>query len=565
MIESVVGSSASEPREQFGPFRVFERLGVGGTAVVHRALRRAETGDVVQVSLKRLHGHLLEKERAVESFLQEAQIASRMNHENIARFYEVGCLDDSYFMAMEYIEGRSLRELLVNAQRAEEPLPLAVSLSIVCQLCDAIEYLHNLRDERTGARLGLIHRDISPANVLVTPWGKVKLIDLGIAKSEVNKIETGTGIIKGKYGYMAPEVLRGAKATRSVDIFAIGVVMWELLTAERLFAAKSDLQTIARIKAGIVPAPSTRIAAYSPALDDVVLRALKQRPHDRWSSAAAMRAAVQAVATMQHEPIGPTVIADWMVLGHHTPTPSPFEARTDATTAVIERQPRTMPARPPVFPRGTAQFPKFGLGSDDVPVIRAPTTQVEPTPRRRLGIIVALSLAINLVLLAWIVAGLEDDSPAAVAATQMDAGGEQAQPPSLRPGGGRAGEGADEATPRPTPKPKPKPKPKDKEPVKVTVQVTPPGPPMVARDEVRPRRVLLPRSSQYAGRAYSAKLCINKRGRVKTVVPLSGPKGLYRRMKRLLGYSFFRPYERDGKVTPVCFIYRNRYRPKRKR
>ncbi len=592
-----MGEVAGQPRELFGPFRVFERLGVGGSSTVHRATRAGDGGDV-EVSLKRLHEHLGEKEPAVQSFLHEAELAARMNHANIARFYEVGRQDGAYFIAMEYIEGRSLRDLLVNAHKAEEPLPLAVTLSIVCQLCDAIEYLHNRLDDDSGRPMGLIHRDISPANVLVTPWGQVKLIDLGICKSQISEVKTGTGVIKGKYGYMAPEVLHGGETTKSVDIFAIGVVTWELLTAQRLFAGPSDLDTIERIKAGIVPAPSTRVAAYSPYLDDVVLRALHRNPGERWPTAAAMRTALQAVASMQHEPVDPTVISDWMRLGHRTPTPTPTMHPTDQTTQVIERAPMTMPLRPQQLAQGTREVRRFARGSDSVPAIRATTTKLAPPPAKhsRLAIVVAVSIAVNALLVAWIVGGLteshDSSSPALVA---NDTSREQ-RPPT-QPRGVRTNSAAPIVTPPPvaaklpatrppvaTKSPPTRPPVATKSPPTRPPVATKPAPtklPVVNKtpakaklataslltvdaSDVRLRSGFFPRSRS-TRQAYSARVCINRAGRVIAVKPLTGPPHLFRRVKRMLSYGRYAVYMHKGAPRAVCFVVKDRFRPWRAR
>lgn len=553
---------------------------------MHRARRRAETGGDVEVSLKRLHEYLGEKERAVQSFLQEAEIAARMDHDNIARFYEVGRLDGAYFIAMEYIEGRSLRELLVTANKAGEPLPLAVILSMVCQLCEALEYLHNRRDDNSGTHLGLIHRDISPANVLVTPWGQVKLIDLGIAKSEISELKTGTGVIKGKYGYMAPEVLHGGATTKSVDIFAIGVVLWELLTAKRLFSGQSDLDTIERVKSGVVKAPSTVVPAYSPYLDDVVLRALSRNPAQRWPSAAAMGVALRAVATMQHEPIEPSIIADWMVLGRTTSTPSdtPTGGDTNQTTAVVEKAPRTLPVVPSVLPRGTREFRRVAKGSNSVPALRAPTSKVEPPlPRSKKPLIIAISVVLNLALLAWIVAGLSDESvrhadntPAVHdlsdgggVDTVVDVGPTLA---SLK----RTPIREPEPQPQPRAKPIVEPRPKAKP---VTRPIVKPRPKPVANPKRQRTRLELPEvsvtqvrwrsgpfpRSRSTRKRYSARLCINRRGRVVQVTPLTGPKRLYRRIKRMLGYGAYFPYKPNGRATGVCFVLHDRLRRWRRR
>jgi serine/threonine-protein kinase len=375
-----------EPAEVFGPFLVFERLGVGGTASVFRALRTKEDGSRVEVSLKRLHPHLATDERVVKEFVHEADIARLMQHENISRFYEIGRLGHDYFIATEYIEGTDLGKLLQRAADRDEPPPISVVLSLLVQLCGALEYAHERVDDRTGRKLDFVHRDISPSNLIITPTGQLKLIDMGIAKAATSPIKTENGIIKGKLSYMAPEVIAGSPADRRADIFAIGVVGWELVTARRLFGGGSERETIEKVQAGSVRPPSARNPACPPQLDDIILRALAPRPVNRWSTAGILRRALTAVGAAIHEPIGAAVVADWLRAGEiddvelvfepfdddstelappPTPTPSP-----DQTTQVRQRKPPTMPRRPHRFPAGTGALP-LAAPDDTAPQPRA--------------------------------------------------------------------------------------------------------------------------------------------------------------------------------------------------
>ncbi len=346
--------------EIYGPFLVHERLGTGGMAEVHRATRVFADGSRIEVGLKRLHPHLVDNPLVVKEFVEEARIASLMHHENICRFYEAGRFDHSYFIAMEYIEGQDLASLLKEWRSHRRSTPLGVVLSLLCQLCDALEYAHGRADEDTGAPLGFVHRDVSPSNILVSADGRVKVIDLGIAIARTREVRTGRGVIKGKFGYIAPEMLAGARADHRADIFAVGVVAWELLTAQRLFAGASDLETLEKIRRGPIAPPSSRRTDCPPRLDAIVMRALARRPHNRWPSASALRTALRALAATMHLPLSPDVVHDWMERARDASIPIPIPGeKSDAITQVRHRTPRTLPRPPARFPTGTSHLPSL--------------------------------------------------------------------------------------------------------------------------------------------------------------------------------------------------------------
>src|SRR3954465_13117969 len=231
--------AAPEPKatDRFGPYEVYERLGLGGMAMVHRAKKHGIEGFERSVALKRMLSHLAEDASFVESFIREAKVASLLQHPNIAQVYDFGRIGGVYYIAMELVSGFDVRKLLRYANKANESIPLPVVLSILGELCDALEYAHGFVDER-GVPLNIVHRDISPSNLIVAHTGHVKVIDFGIAKASSRQLHTESGLVKGKLGYMSPEAALGMQLTPVADIFSVGVVAWELVTASPLFSSR---------------------------------------------------------------------------------------------------------------------------------------------------------------------------------------------------------------------------------------------------------------------------------------------------------------------------------------
>src|SRR5262245_23617357 len=274
--------------EQFGPYLVYERLGVGGMATVHRALERGIDGFERIVALKRLLPHLAADASFIKSFVREAKLASLLDHANVVRIFECGRVGAEYFISMEYIDGRDIRRILRQARCVAGPPPIHVTVGLLLQLCEALDYAHHRTDE-SGHPLGLVHRDVSPSNMLVTSAGQVKVIDFGIAKAQSVQLRTQTGRVKGKLAYMAPETLAGKDLDARSDLFAVGIIAHELLTARPLFATRNDYQTLVKIQRGEIVPPSTYNQTCPPELDAIVLRALARDPDERFPSASDLR------------------------------------------------------------------------------------------------------------------------------------------------------------------------------------------------------------------------------------------------------------------------------------
>jgi serine/threonine protein kinase len=284
--------------EDFGPYRVYEPLGMGGVAMVHRAEIRALGKPI---ALKRVLPHLRTNPEIVDAFIHEARLASYLQHPNIAQTFELGKIDDTFFIAMELVPGPTLDQIMRHSQAVAGAIPVPVTLGILVQICEALHYAHGLCDP-SGRPLGIIHRDVSPPNVIVSNTGAVKLVDFGIAKVQGDPRTTGAGVIKGKTNYIAPEYLGGRIDARA-DLFALGVIAHELLVGRRLFEGENDFETSARVLEMSIQPPSRFALSIPPELDDVVMYALQRDPARRWQTAAQLRDALVAAS-------GPAGVAD---------------------------------------------------------------------------------------------------------------------------------------------------------------------------------------------------------------------------------------------------------------
>jgi serine/threonine protein kinase len=301
--------SEGSPTEEFGPYLVYEQLGVGGMAQVHRAI--VKTSDVRRpVALKRMLSHIASSEEMVKSFVREARLASYLRHQNVAQTYDLGRVGEVYFIVMELITGRNLREVLKHCGRTTGPMPVRIALNILNQICDALDYAHNLRDD-TGEPLGIIHRDVSPSNVIVSESGVVKLIDFGIAKVSGAGMQTMSGTLKGKFAYMAPEYIEG-KIDARADLFAIGVIAHELLTNRPLFSGRDDIDTLTRVRDMNIAPPSSKNPLVPPEIDDIVMTALARDPDRRWQHATALRTALTTLTRRLDLIATNTQVVEWL-------------------------------------------------------------------------------------------------------------------------------------------------------------------------------------------------------------------------------------------------------------
>jgi serine/threonine protein kinase len=289
-----VGSLLPQPI-QFGKYTLFERIGRGGMAEVYKGRIQGPAGFERVFVVKRILPHLSEEPTFIRMFVEEAKLSARLNHPNIVQIFELGAVDGEYFISMEYIRGRDLADTMRAIWKTMGPPRPELVAYVGREACRALSYAHSLTDDN-GRPLGMIHRDVSPSNIMLSYEGGVKLLDFGIAKALGEAPETTkSGTMKGKYAYMAPEQTEGDDVDSRIDIFSCGIVLHEVLTGRRLFKGANDIQTIERVRRCEVPPPSFQNPMCPPELDNVVLKALARNRDDRFSSASEMADALDDV------------------------------------------------------------------------------------------------------------------------------------------------------------------------------------------------------------------------------------------------------------------------------
>ncbi len=299
------------PPQPFDKYVLIGKLGHGGMAEVNLAVSEGKGNFRKLVVIKRLHRHLAMEPGFIDMFLDEARLAARLNHPNCVQTYEVGEWDDNHFLAMEYLDGQGLERLLRISGQRDEPVPLDAAARIVSDALDGLAYAHELTDY-DGRPLNVVHRDVSPQNIFVTYNGVVKLLDFGIAKAATHIVETRTGVIKGKYAYIAPEQGLGETIDHRADLWSMGVVLWEVLTGRRLFKSVNELATLQETLQGEIAPPSAFRTDVPPELDVICMRALTRDVSERYQSANEMKDELDRWLSDQPKPFGRKHIARLM-------------------------------------------------------------------------------------------------------------------------------------------------------------------------------------------------------------------------------------------------------------
>src|SRR5262245_19557445 len=295
----------------FGKYYLLERINVGGMAEVFRAKAFGVEGFERLVAVKKILPNIAEDEEFIAMFIDEAKIAVQLQHANIAQIFDLGKVEDSFFIALEFVRGRDLRAMFDRVRQRGETMPMPQACFVVMQVCEGLDYAHNKRDGQ-GQELHLVHRDISPQNVLVGFEGEIKLIDFGIAKAAGKASKTQAGILKGKFGYMSPEQVRGLPIDRRSDIFSVGIVLYELLTGERLFMGESDFSTLEKVRNVEILPPSSYNKKIPPELEKLVLKALARDPEDRYQNAIDLHDDLQSFLYSVGEFYSRKDLAAWM-------------------------------------------------------------------------------------------------------------------------------------------------------------------------------------------------------------------------------------------------------------
>lgn len=306
-------AGAEEEGEVFGNYLLLRRIKSGGMAEVFEARTRGVAGVARRVAIKRILPNLTNSEEFVTMFIDEAKITVQLNHAAIAQVFELGKVDDVYYIAMEYIDGCDANALAAMAASKGQQVPLPVALYVAQQICEGLDYAHR-RSDLSGKSLQIVHRDVSPANVLCSFEGAVKIIDFGIAKA-VSKVSlTRPGLIKGKISYMSPEQMRGRQVDHRSDIFALGIVCYELLAGRRLFAGETDVETIRNVLRARVP-PLQRVRPDVPEwVAQVVQQALVRDPGQRPQWASEMGQVFHRALLQGGHPHGRHVLAEYLRL-----------------------------------------------------------------------------------------------------------------------------------------------------------------------------------------------------------------------------------------------------------
>jgi serine/threonine-protein kinase len=266
-------------------YKILERIDSGGMAEVFKGRARAIHGIEKTVAIKRILPHLARNRKFVAMFLDEARLSVYLNHANIVQVFDIARSQDDYFIVMEFVEGANLRTLMNGSGASLRPVPVEKAAYIAAEVCRGLAYAHE-RADHEGRPLHIVHRDVSPPNVLLSYEGEVKLVDFGLAKAASQLEESDPDILKGKLGYMSPEQAYGHDIDHRADVFAAGVLLWEMLAGRRLFRGQSELETLELVRRAEIPPLGAGVAP--PDLEAVVERALARDPQARYQSARAL-------------------------------------------------------------------------------------------------------------------------------------------------------------------------------------------------------------------------------------------------------------------------------------
>jgi serine/threonine protein kinase len=417
------------PGVRLGKYEIVRKLAYGGMAEIALARATGIEGFEKLVVLKRILPQYAENERYIGMFLDEARLAATLEHPNIAHVYDIGRDQGSYFFAMEYVQGQDVRHILKACKKSGQPLPLEQAIHIVLGVAAGLHHAHD-KIGPDGRPLSIVHRDVSPSNVLVTYDGAVKLVDFGIAKARSRQTETRAGTLKGKIAYMSPEQCRGEPLDRRSDVFSIGILLYELTTGTRPFRGETEFAVLNQIATKDVVPPSSCMATYPRGLENIVLRALQRDRDMRYGTAQELQIALEHFAREQRLAISAVALARTMrelfpaeVTASHVEktlalsgterlgydanglgTALESECETVAATAVARRhlspRPTTLSREPSIPPEPSPPQSFSGSTHSSVPFPpMAPLAEPTPElrPRRHLGPL-AISLGLLIVV-----------------------------------------------------------------------------------------------------------------------------------------------------------------------
>src|SRR5579864_7852127 len=367
----MVPREAPEPAgETFGQYTLLERIAVGGMAEVWKARMRGVEGFQKTVAIKKILPYMTGNTDFISMFIDEAKLAAQLSHPNIVHIYDLGKIGSDYYIAMEYVEGKDLRSLLNAARQHDLPLPLGLALLIGVRLANALGYAHRKRDF-DGREMALVHRDVSPQNVLISFDGDVKLCDFGIAKAVSKVGQTQMGALKGKLQYMSPEQARGTQVDARSDIFSLGAVLFEMLTGQRLFDGDSEMSVLEAVRQVKVRPPSQVVPTIPREIDDIVMHALAGRPEDRFQTAGELEQRLEAVLYALKPSPSYSDLAAYVRRVLESPP---------ATGAGTAARPPARPATAPGLPSKAAAAAAAALGAGAAAGARAPAVPSAAPP-----------------------------------------------------------------------------------------------------------------------------------------------------------------------------------------
>jgi TonB family protein len=424
---AVAAAPAAKPEEdeptdgvKFGQYVLIEKIATGGMAEVWKARMRGVEGFQKIVAIKKILPHLSDNQDFIEMFIDEAKLAAQLNHNNIIHIYDLGKIQSSYYIAMEYIDGFDLKTILRRGQERDTPMTVELALFIASKIASALDYAHRKRDFEEKD-MGIVHRDVSPQNVLISQEGDIKLCDFGIAKAASKASHTQAGALKGKLQYMSPEQAWGRAIDRRSDVFALATVLFELLTARKLFTGDNELSILEQVREARVQPPSLYNDEVTPEVDKIVLKALQKDPANRYQSAGEMARDLDAVLySFRPTPTS----ADLAIFMHRLSTAEPIpEPVHEEPEPVRPQPPRPMPppqVPPAAVPIAAAAAP---MAMAAAPVAAIPATAdygaiPEPVKRKSAAPLIGMAAGLIAVALgAWVVFGRKGDAAAPAAPT----------------------------------------------------------------------------------------------------------------------------------------------------
>lgn len=305
------GELSAPTGRRFGQYTLLDRIAVGGMAEVWKARSTGIEGFQKTVAIKKILPHLTDNDDFVNMFVDEAKLAAQLSHPNIIHIYDLGKIGDHFYIAMEYVEGKNLRALLNESRRKALPLPRGLALLIAARLASALDYAHRKKDFE-DRELGLVHRDVSPQNVLISDEGDIKLCDFGIVKAVSKVSQTQMGALKGKLQYMSPEQAWGKEVDGRSDLFSLGAILFEMLTGRRLFAGDSEISVLEAVRQCRVVAPRELVPQIPEKVEAITLKALAMEPRDRYQTAGEMQSELEDVLYSVKPAPSPADLAEFL-------------------------------------------------------------------------------------------------------------------------------------------------------------------------------------------------------------------------------------------------------------